>query len=181
MNQFEIVPVPFAPRPDDDVDVSALRRAWLAMKSAQDFDRLLERFQITEIQAVRLVGRELAFRVQIGTVENVLGACVDYRLPITIVVGHGRGRRTQTARIIRVDRSGKSLTLTSAKGFIEIRDDLADSVWIVRRPIAKGVLTRLELYSVDGSQIATVCGAREESARVAWAILISAFSEGATG
>jgi putative hemin transport protein len=178
---IELVPVPSAPRSDDDVDVAALRKAWLAMKGPNDFDALLARFQITELQALRLAGSELAYRLPVAMVENVLGACVDYGLPITVEMKDGRKRRAQTGRLLRVDRSGASLTLTGAKSFMEIRDDLADSAWIVRRPIAKGVMTRVELYTAAGVQLATICGATEESARVAWAILISAFSDGAAG
>jgi putative heme degradation protein len=164
------------PRGSAGADVSALRKAWLGMRSLQDLDKLLDRFQMTEVQVLGLLGNELAFRVPVATLESILAACVDFALPITVVVGDRKVRRTRSGPVARVERTGPALTLSGPKFTLRICDARADSAWIVRRPFA--TVTRFELYAPNGAQVATICGAREEGARVAWAILISTFAEG---
>jgi putative heme degradation protein len=170
-----------APAHAGEVDRFGLCEAWLQMSTGRDLEGLLDRFGISEIQALRLIGSELARPVSVATVEDVLEACVDYRLPVTVVVEDGGARRTQSGRIFRTYRSDSSLVLIGSRSFVEIRDDLAEWAWIVRRPLRKGMMARLELYSRSGTQLATILGVHEEDARIAWAILISAFSARASG
>src|SRR5262249_32345260 len=70
-----VVPRPAPPpiRPDGEINLMALRAAWGALKDAQDFAALLRTFGATRLQALRLAGREFAYRVAPESLQSVLG------------------------------------------------------------------------------------------------------------
>ncbi len=174
---------PVAPpvRPESSIDVEGMRAAWHEMKSPRDFGRLLAKFQVTELQALHLAGSELAFRVPATTLEKVLGLCVELGVPISAVVRNRGIRQAHAGTLTRLVRIGRWLTFTGATSRLRVRDDLAESAWIVRRPYRTGPVTSLELYDGAGEPLVSISGSREPGLRAAWAILISTFAEGAEG
>jgi putative hemin transport protein len=174
-------PVPPVVLPEASVEVSALQAAWWDMQSPRDFGHLLTQFQLTELQALHLAGSELAFGVPPNTLEKVLSLCVDLGVPISAVVRNSGIRQTYVGTLNKVVRVGRWLTFTGATLRLRVRDDLAESAWIVRRPYRTGQVTTVELYSATGEQLVSIGGSTEPGLRAAWAILISTFSEGAEG
>jgi putative hemin transport protein len=158
-----------------------LRAAWWEMKSPRDFGTLLAKFQVTEIQALHLAGSELAFRVPASTLEKLLGLCVELGVPISAVVRNRGIRQAYAGTLTRLVRIGRWLMFTGATSRLRVRDDLAESAWIVRRPYRTGPATSLELYDASGEPLVSISGSREPGLRAAWAILISTFAEGAEG
>jgi putative hemin transport protein len=163
------------------VDVEAMRAAWHDMQSPRDFGKLLETFGVTELQAMHLIGPELAFRVPAETLEKVLGLCVDLGVPIRSVVRNRGIRQTYVGALNKLTRIRRWLTFTGPTFCLRVRDELAESAWIVRRPYRTGPVTSLELYSATGEQLVSIGGARDPGLRAAWSILISTFAEGADG
>jgi putative hemin transport protein len=159
-------------------DVEALRAGWREIESPRDFTRLLAKFQVTELQAMHLAGSELAFRVPAQTLEKVLGLCVELGVPISAIVRNRGIRQTYEGSLNRLARIGRWLTFSGATFRLRVRDDLAESAWIVRRPYRMGPSTTLELYGPSGEQLVSIGAAKERGLRAAWAILISTFSEG---
>ncbi len=47
-------------RPDSEIDVAGLRAAWLGMKDTHEFFGMLGKFKVGRVQALRLVGEDLA-------------------------------------------------------------------------------------------------------------------------
>jgi putative hemin transport protein len=166
---------------EPSVDVEAMRAAWYDMQSPRDFGKLLETFQLTELQALELAGSELAFRVPAETLEKVLGLCVDLGVPIRAVVRNRGIRQTYVGTLNKLERIRRWLTFTGPTFRLRIRDELAESAWIVRRLYRTGPVTSLELYAATGEQLVSIGGSRDPGLRAAWSILISTFSEGADG
>jgi putative hemin transport protein len=174
-------PAPPAVRSEAPVDVEALQAAWWEMKSPEDFDLLLAKFKLTELEALHLAGSELAYRVPAHTLEKVLGLCVELGVPISAVVRNSGIRQAYVGMLDRLVRIGRWLTFTGATFRLRVRDDLAESAWIVRRPYREGAIASLELYSPAGEQLVSIGGSREPGVGSAWSILISTFAEGAEG
>jgi putative hemin transport protein len=166
-------------RADHTVDVLGLRRAWTTMLGdLHETDSFLHHLQLSDVQALRLAGPEIAFPIPRETVREVFASCRDYTLPITLLVGnHGMTQRC-VSTLRAVSHAASQLTLRGAGCELHIREDLVESAWIVRRPSKQGMAARLELYGRDGRQAAVVCGGPDHRARVAWAILIGSFAAG---
>jgi putative hemin transport protein len=148
-------------RPDDTIDVSALKAAWEKMEDTHEFFHLLRRFGATRIQAFRLVGREWAERVEAGGYRKVLEQAAASGFPIMVFVGN-RG-------IIQI-HSGPIHTIKAVHGWYNVLDPdfnlhvyeegVADA-WVVRKPTRDGVVTSLELYDASGETIAYLFSKRK--------------------
>ena len=110
--------------------------------------------------------------------REVFASCRDYTLPLSLVV-HNRGITQSCVSAVRaVKLDGARLTLRGQDCSLEIREDLLESAWIVRRPSKGGMSARLEIYGADGRQAAAIHGGSDHDARVAWAVLIGCFGAG---
>lgn len=75
-------------RPDRDVDLTALRDAWLALEDTHDFHRMLRRVGVSRNQALRLAGNDLAWRVSRTALRELLQRVAASELPVMIFVGN---------------------------------------------------------------------------------------------
>jgi putative heme degradation protein len=155
-----------------------LRAAWEDMRELADFDLLLAAFRITERQALRLAGTELAHPISMVSANKLLSACASYRLPIAIVVENRGASQRCTGVPETVSRVGTSLVVGGPSFVLDARADLVESAWIVRRPSNGRAGAFLELYSAQGERGIRIGATRDERARIAWAILTAPFGGG---
>lgn len=146
---------------DDAVDVVSLRDHWRALRDPHDFFALLKKHDVTRTQALRLVGGEFATRVDDGAMRQVLEAAAIGGEPLMIFVGSPGVVQIHTGPVHTVKMAGPWLNVLDDAFNLHLRSDAIASSWIVRKPVPEGMVTSLELYADDGTQIVQMFGKRK--------------------
>ncbi len=149
------------PRPDDAIDVERLREAWHFLQDTHEFQALLERFDVTRHQALRLAGPELAIPVEISSARRVLETASATELPIMVFVGSAGCLQIHTGPVQNIRVLGPWLNVMDPAFNLHLREDRIASAWVVRKPTNDGVVTSLELFDADGETIAWMFGKRK--------------------
>ncbi|WP_394826461.1 hemin-degrading factor [Pendulispora albinea] len=152
---------PRAPLPDRDIDAEELRKAWLAMSDTHEFFGLLQRFNVTRTQALRLGGSDLAYPVALDSLERVLESSASSALPIMVFVGNPGIIQIYSGPVGKLVPMDSWINILDPAFNLHVRRDLIDSAWIVRKPTKDGNVTSLELYTAEGDQIALLVGQRK--------------------
>lgn len=158
-----LVPKPLRQQRDSDVDIKGLRAYWQALRDVRDFDYMCERLGVMPIQALRLAGNDLAWRVAPTGFRQLMEVIVEMELPITVSVGSPGVIQTHTGLIHNLQTVGTvgSWLNVSEPGFVlYLREDRIHTAWVVKKPTADGVVTALELYDAKGESIAVLSGKR---------------------
>jgi putative hemin transport protein len=158
-----VVPRPAPPpaRPDTEINVMALRAAWGALRDAHDFAALLRTFSASRLQALRLAGREFAYRVAPGNLYSVLCRIATAGTAIRIVVANSGAVQVHSGPIHRVETRPHWLVVCDPDLLFRVRSDRIASAWVVSKPTRHGLTTSLELFDADGENIALLFGARD--------------------
>lgn len=161
---------------DDEVSVDALRDGWRALRDPHDFFALLRKHRVTRTQALRLVGSEFAGRVDDGTLRRVLEGAAAGGEPLMVFVGSPGVVQIHTGPVRKVAMAGAWLNVLDDDFNLHLRTDAIAESWIVRKPVPEGVVTSLELYAEDGTQIVQVFGRRKPGVpeRDDWRALLAA-------
>lgn len=146
---------------DDAVDVDSLRDHWRALRDPHDFFALLKKHKVTRTQALRLVGGEFATRVDDGAMRQVLENAATGGEPLMVFVGSPGVVQIHTGPVHTVRMAGPWLNVLDDDFNLHLRSDAIASSWIVRKPVPEGMVTSLELYADDGTQIVQVFGKRK--------------------
>lgn len=148
-------------KPDGDVDVSAFQAAWDAMQDTHEFYHLLGRFGLTRTQALRLAGESRAVAVAPRVIEPLLHGAAESSLSIMIFVGNAGGIQIHTGPVHRIARMHGFLNVLDPEFNLHLEDSLVASAWVVRKPTSDGIVTSLEAYAADGTNLALFFGKRK--------------------
>jgi len=146
---------------DAEVNLDALRDSWRALRDPHDFFAMLKKHKVTRMQALRLVGDEFATRVDDGAMRQILEAAASGGEPLMIFVGSPGVVQIHTGPVHTVKTLGPWLNVLDDDFNLHLRSDAIASSWIVRKPVPEGMVTSLELYADDGTQIVQVFGKRK--------------------
>ncbi len=150
-----------AERPDAEVDAAGLRSAWLALKDTHDFFPLLRRFSVGRVQALRLAGAELAWRVAPGAHRTVLEQAARDGLAIMIFVASPGCIEIHSGPVTHVKATEGWFNVLDPALNLHLREAGLADAWVVRKPTADGVVTALEVYDAAGTQVVQFFGARK--------------------
>ncbi|WP_340119544.1 ChuX/HutX family heme-like substrate-binding protein [Pelagibius sp. 7325] len=164
-------------RPDDLIDRGALRDRWQALQDVHDFRAMLVDLGVGRLQAFRLVGEDLAYRVDSGSFRLGLEQAAESGLSIMIFVGSPGVVQIHTGPVKKLKQVGPWFNVLDPGFNLHLRDDHIAETWVVRKPTRDGIVTSLEIYDGDGGQIAWMFGERHEGqAELAeWRALIDSF------
>jgi putative hemin transport protein len=146
---------------DDAVDVDSLRDHWRALRDPHDFFAMLKKHKVTRTQALRLVGDEFATRVDDGAIRTVLDGAAASGAPLMVFVGSPGVVQIHTGPVSNIVMAGPWINVMDPDFNLHLRTDAIVSSWIVRKPVPEGVVTSLELYAADGTQIVQIFGKRK--------------------
>jgi len=160
---LEISPAPArkAPRPDGEIDVAALRTAWLALKDTHDFVPLLMKQKLQRLQALRLAGADLAVEVPNTSLRRTLEWAASSAAEIMVFVGNRGCIQIHTGPVKTLRAMGPWFNVLDPGFNLHLREDRIVSSWVVRKPTSDGVVTALELFDRDDELIATLFGKRK--------------------
>ncbi|MFN7193197.1 MAG: hemin-degrading factor [Rhodospirillales bacterium] len=176
---FAPPPVRKPARPDSQIDAAALRAGWESLKDTHDFFGLLKRLGAERVQAMRLVGEDLARPLAVGAVRRVLEAAATWGVPIMVFVGNAGCIQIHTGPVERLKATGDWFNVLDPAFNLHLRETGIASTWLVRKPTADGVVTSVEAFDEAGETIAMLFGKRKpgESERADWRTLTAALAE----
>ncbi|MEE3650304.1 MULTISPECIES: hemin-degrading factor [unclassified Brenneria] len=138
---------------------------WRAMTDVHQFFILLKRYNLTRQQAFRAVSDDLAYQVDNGALSQILFAAREEQNEIMVFVGNRGCVQIFTGKIERVERMEQHaewINIFNQDFTLHLIENSIAESWITRKPTADGIVTSLELYAADGTQIAQLFGQRTE-------------------
>ena len=166
-----------APRsqtPDDEIDVDGLRTGWEAMHNTHDFFGLLRRFRVERLQALRLIGSDLARRVEPSCYQTLLERVREQAMPVMLFVANPGCIQIHTGPIHRLETVGPWYNVLDPDFNLHLLMDAVSDSWLVRKPTDQGVVTSLECYDDAGELLLQCFGRRKggESESPHWRALL---------
>lgn len=175
----KIAPTPVAAeppdRPDSEIDVAALRKDWQAMTDTHQFFGLLKEHGVGRLQSFRLVGDDLAKRIDNGAVTRMLELAAAREVPIMCFVGNRGCIQIHSGPVKKIKPMGPWINVLDPEFNLHLRTDRVASAWIVRKPTEDGIVTALELFDDTGFAFAIFFGVRErgEKEREDWRAVLA--------
>ena len=149
-------------REDSAIDLQGLQEAWRILEDTHEFHRLLARFQVGRVQALRLVDDSLARRVASTSLNQILQVAARKQLAIMVFVSSPGVIQIHSGPICKVKASGPWLNVLDGRFNLHIREDRVNSAWVVQKPTRHGRVVSLELYDLQGETIALLFARRKQ-------------------
>lgn len=150
-----------ADRPDSEIDVAGLRAAWLAMKDTHEFFGMLGKFKVGRVQALRLVGEDLARELPVRTLRAAFEAAAADGTPIMVFVGSHGCIQIHTGPVKRLVDTHGWFNVLDPDFNLHLRDEGVARVFSVRKPTEDGIVTSIEAFDARGRNILLMFGARK--------------------
>lgn len=147
-------------RPDEAVDVEALRAGWRSMTDTHQLFGLLKKHKLSRTQAFRLIGNEFAVPLLTNTPARLLQAVAATGQEIMVYVGNSGCIQIHTGRVRDIQRMGDWINVLDPGFNLHLREDLVAQAWLVKKPSADGIVTSIELFDAAGEFIAYFFGKR---------------------
>ena len=152
---------PTAELPDQDIDVTAWRQSWRAMKDTHDFFGLLRQFKVTRTQGLRLADPEFVQAMPVTVVKDLLDLAAGASTPIMVFVGNPGMLQIHSGPIQKVVSIGVWINVMDPRFNLHLRSDSVAQAWLVRKPTVDGIVTSVELFNDRGEAIAMFFGERK--------------------
>lgn len=153
-----VAPASLNPQPDGAV----IEQEWRAMTNVHQFFGLLKRHNISRLQAFRAVPEDLAQRVDNSALGELLQQAKLDGNEIMIFVGNRGCVQIFTGVIEKLMPMENWLNIFNPAFTLHLMENTIAESWVTRKPTADGIVTSLELFAADGTQIAQLFGQRTE-------------------
>ena len=158
---FSVIPAAAAAF-SSNVDSAALESDWRAMTDVHQFFRLLKKHDVSRQQAFQAVSDDLAQQVSNQSLAALLETVRHDGNEIMIFVGNRACVQIFTGTIEKLMPMHNWLNIFNPAFTLHLQEQLIAESWITRKPTADGIVTSLELFAADGTQIAQLYGQRSE-------------------
>lgn len=148
-------------RNDAEIDVPGLQQDWIAMRDTHDFFLILKKYDVSRLQAFRLIGAAYAQQVKAGDFRRVLSLASDKKIQVMVFVSNSGVIQIHTGMIHNISVTQGWLNVLDSDFNLHLRQDHISSAWIVRKPTVDGVVTSLELFDHAGEVITMIFGQRK--------------------
>ncbi len=157
--------VPHAPdaldRPDSEIDLEGLRKAWAGMKDTHEFFGMLGKFKVGRVQALRLIGEEFSRELPVRALREAMEAARQSGLPIMIFVGSRGCIQIHTGPVKRLVDTHGWFNVLDPDFNLHLRDSGVARVFSVRKPTEDGIVTSIEAFDAENRNILLMFGARK--------------------
>lgn len=148
-------------RPDSEIDVAGLRAAWLGMKDTHEFFGMLGKFKVGRVQALRLVGEDLARELPARALRAAFEAAAADGTPIMVFVGSHGCIQIHTGPVKRLVDVHGWFNVLDPEFNLHLREGGVARVFSVRKPTEDGIVTSIEAFDARNSNILLMFGARK--------------------
>lgn len=160
--EIEALPKSEEEKPDAEIDAEGFKNAWINMKDTHDFFGMTRKFGVTRTQALRLAPEgDYANKVENTSLRKVLELASDRKTPIMVFVGNPGMIQIHTGPVNKLLERGEWYNVLDPTFNLHVRETAIEQSWVVRKPTEDGIVTSLELFSADGTLIATLFGKRK--------------------
>jgi putative hemin transport protein len=153
---------PIAQAKPASADAEQLRRRWSTMTDVHQFVTILREMKLTRHEAVKLVGEEFAWPVDLDAVPTMMKLSAADRIPIMCFVGSRGCIQIHSGPITNIKPMGPWLNVMDETFHLHLRVDHIRDVWAVRKPATEGHVTSIEAYDAEGRMIIQFFGKRKE-------------------
>lgn len=160
--EVEITQVREVPtKPIDQVDKAALIADWDAMKDTHDFFGMLRKHGVNRLDAVVLAEGKHSYRITKKSLQPMLEAAAKDKLPIMVFAGNRGNIQIHQGKIMTIRVMDNWLNILDPDFNMHLREDLIDSVWVVKKPTTDGVVTAIECFDKNKEMIVQFFGLRK--------------------
>ena len=153
---------PDMPAHAENAQAALVDNEWRAMTDVHQFFSLLKRHNLSRQQAFRLVGDDLACRVENSELAQLLETARRDGNEIMVFVGNRGCVQIFTGVVEKLAPMKGWLNIFNSTFTLHLLEDAIAETWVTRKPTADGHVTSLELFAADGTQIAQLYGQRTE-------------------
>lgn len=139
-----------------------LRQRWSGMTDVHQLFGILKALKLSRHEAIRMVGKDYAWRLDPGALPAMLGHVAGEGLPVMCFVGNRGCIQIHSGPIQAIKPMGPWINVLDADFHLHLRLDHAREVWAVRKPIKEGRVTSLEVFDEAGRLIIQFFGKRDE-------------------
>lgn len=148
-------------RPDAEIDLEGLRKAWAGMKDTHEFFGMLGKFKVGRVQALRLIGEEFSRELPVRALREAMEAAQQSGLPIMIFVGSRGCIQIHTGPVKRLVDTHGWFNVLDPDFNMHLRDSGVARVFSVRKPTEDGTVTSIEAFDAENRNILLMFGARK--------------------
>ena len=148
-------------RPDAEIDLDGLRKAWAGMKDTHEFFGMLGKFKVGRVQALRLIGEEFSRELPVRALREAMEAARQSDLPIMIFVGSRGCIQIHTGPVKRLVDTHGWFNVLDPDFNLHLRDSGVARVFSVRKPTEDGIVTSIEAFDAENRNILLMFGARK--------------------
>ena len=148
-------------RPDAEIDLEGLRKAWAGMKDTHEFFGMLGKFKVGRVQALRLIGEEFSRELPVRALREAMEAAQQSGLPIMIFVGSRGCIQIHTGPVKRLVDTHGWFNVLDPDFNMHLRDSGVARVFSVRKPTEDGIVTSIEAFDAENRNILLMFGARK--------------------
>jgi putative hemin transport protein len=160
--EIEVTPVKSAPtKAIGEIDKDALLADWETMKDTHDFFGMLRKHGANRLDAVVLSEGKFSYRIQNKTLQPMLEKAAKDHLPIMVFAGSRGNIQIHQGKITTVRVMDNWLNILDPDFNMHLREDLIDSVWVVKKPTTDGVVTAIEAFDKNKEMIVQFFGLRK--------------------
>lgn len=154
-------PAAIPTKPIAQVDKEALLKEWADMKDTHDFFGMLRKHNVNRLDAVVLSEGKFSYRLNNKSLQPMLEAAAKDKLPIMIFAGNRGNIQIHQGKIMTVRVMDNWLNILDPDFNMHLREDLVDTVWVVKKPTTDGVVTAIEAFDKNKEMIAQFFGLRK--------------------
>ncbi|WP_428944182.1 hemin-degrading factor [Pantoea sp. FN060301] len=143
-------------------DRALIEQEWRAMTDVHQFFGLLKRHNVSRQQAFRAVPEDLARQVDNSALREVLTMAQADGNKIMIFIGNRGCVQIFTGGVEKLMPVDSWLNIFTPTFTLHLLESGITESWITRKQTANGMVTSLELFAADGTQIAQLYGQRTE-------------------
>lgn len=136
---------------------------WRAMTDVHQFFGLLKSYQLTRQAAFRSVSDDLAYKIDPSQLAEFLQMIQQQQNAVMFFVSNSGCVQIFTGNLEKVALQRGWLNVYNSDFTLHMQHQLISEAWITRKPTQGGIVTSLELYAEDGTQILQMYGQRKES------------------
>lgn len=157
----------------EEVDAQALITDWSNMKDTHDFFGMLRKHNVNRLDALHLA-KDFAYPIKKDSLKSVLETAATTKLPIMIFAGNRGNIQIHQGKVQTIRVMDNWLNVLDPDFNMHLREDLVDSLWVVRKPTTDGVVTSLEAFDSQKNMIAQFFGLRKPGIPELreWAVLV---------
>jgi len=150
-----------AETPDEKVDVGGFLREWSELEDTHDFSPLLNEYDVSRMQALRLGEGRFTRRVPDEALRRMLQAAAEQETPIMVFVGSPGCIQIHTGPVNTLKSTPPWYNVLDPGFQLRLNEEMIGQAWVVKKPTKDGTVASLELMDAEGGIIARLFGKRK--------------------